>query len=346
MRRLSLAMLVLLSVLAGCSGRAGSAFVVNLPDWPYTDYERIAVLPGQATDPMGLPHAGVLSDRLTTLLTQNGQFTVLSRAELREVMEEQDLSRLADAVDQGTVLPEGRIEVAQALVVPKVTDVRLIADREQRVIPRFGVDRRGRPIQIGQDTIWVYRHGAEVEASVRVVDAATGAILVSHTARVVPEPRTEVNRAPSMTPEEVAEVATNELALEFFRQIAPTRVLVEFEKDNVLVAMGYFDGRYDEVRRLSRAEAAFLVVVRDLDEACDGNRFMVAVAEHEGRANLFESPEFVWSPGAGPRGVPFEVPVSILTDSGGEEFVAKLYSVGNPEPVVERRFELEREKDR
>lgn len=343
MRNVSVAGLVglaLLVSLTGCGGHAGSAFVVNRPDWDYAQYDRLAILPGQAADDRAQHDAEVLSDRLTTLLTNNGTFTVLSRGELAEVFKEQDLSRLADAVDEGTALPEGQVQVAQAVVVTRVTDYELIAEKKRRTVPKIAFDRKGRPRKVGEQVFWEYRHGAEVEGSVRIVDAATGKILLSQTARRVPPAKTNRDRPPSDSPEDVAAVAVRDLATEFYKRIAPTRVEVEFDKDNLLVATDYFDGRYDEVKKLARSLGQFLVVACDLHTACDGNVFRIAIAEEEGRQNLFESEDFVWSGSAGPRGQSFQVPLSALTASGGEKFVAKLYSVGNPEPVVERTFQL------
>jgi hypothetical protein len=325
----------------GCGGGSSRAsYVTQHPQWGYEHYERLAVLPGRASSPEAVGVAGLLADRLTTYLTQNKTFTVLSRAELRDVFAEQDLSRLADAVDEGTALPEDKLKIAQALVVTKITDYKLIADRSQQTIPRFAVDRRGRPIVVGQDVVWVYRHGAEVEGSVRVIDAATGKILLSHSARIAPRPRTSYNSPPGKTPEDMADLAVQELSVEFFKAVAPTRTKVKLKGDMLIVATDYFDGRYATPKKLPRDVPEFLLVVRNLPETCERNSFRVALAEADGRENLFEQ-EFTWSGSLGPEGASFRVPLETLTKTGAEKFIAKVYSDKDPQPILTREFALE-----
>lgn len=339
------AWLVPLSMLVGCGG--GSAVVLRRPDWPYQHYERLAVVAARPSDPSAAGDARLLADRLTTLLAQSGAFTVLSRAELRAVFAEQDLSRLADAVDEGTALPEGQLEIAQALVVPKITRHELIAHRETRRIPRYVydrhgrrvLDRRGRPVQSGWETINFFTHAAQVGATVRVVDAVTGEILLSHSTAPIRAEKTTRGRPPSVTPEELAESAVQQLAVDFFKRIAPTRMKVKLDKDMLILATDYFDGKYDELKSPSPRMSEFLLVVRDLPAACDRNDFRVALATEDGRHNLWEE-EFTWSGTAGRRGFAYAVPVPLLVESGAEKFVAKLYSAGSEEPVLKRNFKL------
>ncbi len=325
--------------LAGCGG-GGTAFVVHRPDWPYAKYERLAVLPGQASDPHAAREAELLSDRLTSLLASNGTFTIVSRAELADVFKEQDLSQLANAIDEGTALPEGRLEIAQALVATRITDYKLIRERVQKSVPVPRFNSRGKLIGFGQKTVWMHRHGAEVEGSVRVVDAATGRILVSHTARIIPPACEAQNRSPSESPEDLAAAAVRELAVECCLQVAPMRIEVKFDKDSLLVATGFFDGKYDEEKKLARGLGEFMLVVVDLSEACDRNDFKVGVSAEDGRVNLYESDAFTWSSSSGRQGMSFTVPMDALSSAGSNKFVAKLYSVGNPEPVITRPFEL------
>lgn len=335
--------------LAGCGG--GETYVVRYPQWDFERYERIAVLPGKANSPEAAREAALLADRLTTLLAQNGAFKVLSRSELKDVMQEQDLSRLTDAVDSGTALPEGMLEVAQAVVAPTITDYRLIRDREQREIVRYARDDKGRillnragqPIIAGKDTVWVYKHAAEVEGSVRVVDAATNRILLSHSARIEPRPKTRSGSPPDESPEELASEAAVELSTEFYKSIAPTRVKVKLDGDMLIVATDYFDGRYDDTNKLPRTLSEFLLVVRGLPPACERNDFRVAIAAADGRENLFEG-EFTWSSSFGREGMSFKVPMESLNRAAAEKFVAKLYSVGEPEPILTREFSLTESK--
>lgn len=340
---------LLLAALAGWTGcgRGGATYVTQFPRWDFEQYKRLAVLPGRASTPQGAREAGVLTDQLTTGLTQSGAFTILSRADMKSVFAEQDLSRLEDAIDANTALPEGKIEIAQALVAARITEYKLIADRTQQAFPIYARDRRGailidrfgRPIIVGEDVVTVYRHGAEVEGSVRVIDAATGKVLLSHSARIAPRPRTARNQPPSQMPEQIAADAVHELAVEFVKVISPTRLKVKLKADMLIVATAYFDGKYTTEKKLPRNLNEFLIAVRDLPDECDRNNFRVAVAEVDGQQNLFEQ-EFVWSGSSGAEGMSFRVPTEALTKAGGEKFVAKLYSVGNPEPILKRDFSL------
>lgn len=346
----ALALLVPLSVLVGCGG--GSAVVIRRPDWPYQHYERLAVVSAPPHDPAAAGEARLLGDRLTTLLTQNGTFTVLNRDEMRAVLAEQDLSRLADALDEGTALPEGQMAIAQAMVLPKITRYELIARRETMEIPRFVYDKRGRrvldrhgrPIQSGWDTIEFFTHAAEVGATVRVIDVATNEVLLSHTTAPIRPEKTSAGRPPSASPEDLAQMAVQELAVDFYKQIAPTRMEVKLDKDMLILATDYFDGKYDELKGLSPLMKEFLLVVRDLPAACDRNDFRVALAAKDGRQNLWEE-DFTWSGSAGRKGFAYPVPVAPLLESGADEFVAKLYSVGSEEPALKRDFKLKESKN-
>ncbi len=347
----TLGLLVVLGGLMGCSGRSRGTYVTQYPQWDYQHYERLAVLPGRASTPQAVREARLLADRLTTALAQNGAFKVLSRSELKDVFAEQDLSRLADGVDEGTLLPENKIEIAQALVATKITDYRLISERERRAVPRYALNRRGfplrdrggRPIVVGLDIRWNYTTGAEVEASVRVIDAATGKILLSHSARVAPRPVTSYNQPAGAGAEELAAEAARELSVEFYKLIAPTRTRVKLKKDMLLVATDYYDGKYDTPKKLPRDQAEFMLVVRDLPEECDRNYFRVAIVPRDGRETLFEQ-EFVWSGTSGAQGMSFPVPTAALTGAGAEAFTAKVYSGREPEPILTREFELEEVK--
>jgi hypothetical protein len=342
LRLVSVVLLLSLMALGGCHGRGGNAVVTQYPRWEYQKYSRLAVVPGHATRPEAAGDAAVLSDRLTTLLTQNGTFTVLSRAELKDVFAEQDLARLAEA-EEGTLLPENKITIAQALVVPSITDYKLIAKREQQSRPVFAYDRYGRRIPIGEEIVEMFVHGAEVEGSVRVIDAATGKILLSHTVRRAAAPRSSLGGPPQVSPQQMASGVARSLAEEFAKLIAPTEVRVKLKSDMLVVATAYFDGAYQTPKRLPLDCTEFLVAVCELPGQTLGNTFRVAISAREGLENLWEE-EFVWSD-PGPEGVTFKVPVTVLEKAPTADFEAKLYSGRNPEPILRRKFAVERPKE-
>lgn len=333
---------------AGCDGaRGGKAYVTRIPTWEYASYQRVAVAAARPSDARAEAQTRRLADRLTTLLTQSGEFKVLSREEMQQAYAEQDLSRLVDAIDEGTALPEGRIQVAQALIVPKITDLKLIRDKEERVRPVYGRDpegrllrdRRGLPVKVGETKYVVFRHGAEVEATVRVLDPATSRILASHTARVAPDPEAREGGPPRETPEQMAEQAVEELAVDFFKFVAPTKIRVDLKGKMLLVATDYVDGRYEETNKVPVTLPEILVAVRELPESARRNDFRVAISPEEGRQNLWEQ-SFTWSGSTGVEGMQFRVPLAVLKESGASRFLAKLYVAGDPQPKIERKFGL------
>lgn len=339
-RVLGLGSLILLALAGGCGPRGGDTYVTRYPRWEFADYQRLAVLPGRATTPNAVRDASLLSERLTTLLSQNGTFEILSRADLKDVMKEQDLSLLADAIDEGTALPVGQVRIAQALVATKITDYKLIANREERRIPVYAFDRRTkRMIVTGEEVVTIYTAGAEVEGTVHLIDAATAKILLSHSRRIKPDEQTARNHPPDQSPEQIASAAARELAMEFYKVIAPTRTRVELDAKMLIIATGYFDGRYETPKRLPRDIESFMVVIRSLQAACERNDFRVGISAVEGNENLWEE-TFTWSGTTGPQGITFTVPLETLLTSGAPQFVVKLYSGQDPQPILRREFAL------
>ncbi len=322
----------------GCGG--GKAIVVNRPDWEYTRYETLAIAPTQARGIAAGSSASTLTQRLSSLLSSNGAFTIVDRSALPALLEEQDFARMMAAEGAAVTMPAGQMIPADALVLTEITHYKLIEEREPRTVPRFGVDSKGRLRQIGEDVIWIYRRGAEVGGGVRVIDVGTGAVVYSHDALIPARVKTGTNRPPSVSAKDMATRVARELAMEFYKHLAPTEVEVEFDGDSLIIATQYFDGRYETTEKVPRSLDELMLVVRDLPEECDRNKFRVAVAPQDIPANVFESEEFFWSGNLGPEGQVVTVPVATLSEAGAEKYVAKLYSVGNPEPVLEREFRL------
>lgn len=336
--------------LLGCGG-GRSVYVTQFPEWNFENYKRVAVLPAKTTDRAALRECTVVSEQLTSRLSRSGAFEVLSILDLKDVLDAQDFSTLTD-VDPNTQIPQGRIRMAQALIIPTITSYRLIREQINQPISRpltdpYGrvlVDRFGRPLL---QTVFVpmYRHGVVLDGGVRIVDAANGQTLFSWS---LPEPITDdekrEGRPPSESAEEMAANAAREMAAAFFRVIAPTRVEVDLKEKDLLVATEYFDGRYyGDGNRLPIGIDNFLLVIRRLPAECERNRFRLAIAPGNGTRNLFEQ-VFVWRSGLGPEGYSVRVPMKSLIDAGGRRFVAKLYS-GGPQPILTRSFELTPAKD-
>lgn len=359
-RRLVAALLgiLLVALTTGCGGSGGKrvAMITRDPGWPYTKYERIAVVPFQVLAPIASrPGIGEAAAQATYLveeqLTANGAFTVLSRDALKDVLTEQDLSRLADVADPATVIPAGKIQAAQALVmgIINVYDLEQTMQLEQRPIyardrqGRILFDRAGRPVVARVEQTPIYRHAAKVGGSLRVYDTATGTVL--KTVRIEPVERDASSRGspPAESAPQLARECAIALATGLYEGVAPIRKEVKLDKDSLVIASNYLDGEYAEIRKLPSAREKFIVAVRGLPKEAEFNSFRLVVATKEG-AVLFEQ-QFTWT-GANPvRGMQYEIPVRKLTDTGGSEFFAKLYSGADEEPVLTQSITIEYPKE-
>lgn len=336
----------------GCGGGGKSTYITQYPRWDWEEYERIAVLPFRCPpDKPGAPEAARQATyTLEDLLAANGNFTILERDALKDVLTEQDLSQLADIADPSTILPPGKVQIAQALVVGKITEFKTDAQREQRRYPvyardnkgRIRRDHRGRRIVAREEIVQFFRHEGTVAGSVRVIDAATGKTIFAHTVRPITRDQVQRGAPPQVTPEELAFEAAKELAADCYTHVAPIRTKVKLSSSSLLVALDYYDGEYDTTKKISTALDSFLLVVRKLPKQCDRNPFRVAVAPEDGR-NIFEE-EFIWSSNNPVRGKSWEIPVELLKSTGAEKFVAKLYGGTGEEPLLDRDFELETPK--
>ncbi|MBL8880724.1 MAG: hypothetical protein JNG88_16545 [Phycisphaerales bacterium] len=343
--------LVILSLVAGFAtvgcgrgGKARDADVVSYPKWPFQKYERLAVLPFQVSRRDAAGAADRLTAALVDDLSRNGAFKVMDRSSMKEVFTEQDLSNLADVSDPRTAIPQGRIEAAQALVIGRITTFDLVAERRPVRRPIYGRDSRGRRVISGYEERLEYRHAATVAATVRVIDAETGSLLFSHASQPVTLDESGHGRPPEESPEQLADEAVTALARQFYQQIAPTRQRVEFDTNMLLVALDYYDGRYEEARALPSNLDKFLVAVRGLPRSCDHNRFRVAITADGGRDDLF-STEFTWSARDGQSGQAWPVDMTAIARGGAGKYVVKLYSVGAPQPVLTRPFEIRAPKE-
>lgn len=343
MRRLLCLALVLGAVLGatGCASR--SAYVTLHPGWPYEDYRVLAVVPDRPADPAAEQHGAILADRLSSLLARSDVFTVREPSEPVHVWIDPDPSQ--PGADPAVL--QGRQLVVPAVVVPRITDFKLVAERTVRVAPiyatdpygRLLVDRYGRRIIVGERRTPIYRHGAEVEATLRIVDTATGHVLLSHTARVPMETDSERGRPPERLPEDLATEAVSRLALRFFKLMTPQRVKVELKEKMLFAAVDYFDGRYATAKRIDPSWDKFLLVVRGLPEACEQNEFRLALAGAGERRNVFEQP-FTWLREYEQDGYAATVPGAVLRGLPGSDVIAKLYVAGQPEPILERKLPI------
>jgi curli biogenesis system outer membrane secretion channel CsgG len=333
-------------VLGGCTKRR-SANIVQHPEWQYQDYKRIAVLPFKACDPKAAEAARQAESLLIDDLTSNGSFTVLSRSDLKDILTEQDLARLADAADPNTSVPEGMLQVAQAVVVGQITNFELDQQKKEQRRPRYAMDRNGRLIRdrngqprvVGEDVMVEYRNVARVAGSVRVIDVASGRVLLSYTVPPVEKDDSHWNSPPNATPEQLGIDVAQEIATAFYRKVAPQVIDVKLGSDCLIVAGEYYEGKYEQLKKVPDQLNELLIVTRGLPKSCDRNNFRMAVSARDGGDYIVEQ-EFTWSPSLGQRGQVLHVPLEKLKDAGGVQFAAKLFAMGNDTPMLTRDFEL------
>lgn len=330
--------------LGGCGGGgSGVSVITRKPAWAFDKYQRLAVLETKYSDPRARQAAEHLTARLTELLTNNGAFTVVEKERFRDIMTEQDLSKLADVANPDTALPEGAIEVAQVLVLPALTTFELKATRAERRQPVWGVDSRGRPVQRGERIVMEYTHGARVSGTVRVVDAATGRTLLSHSIANAGDETSALNTPPDESPDDIATAAVDGMADEFYKRIAPTQMELEFDRDMLIVATGYYDGRYETVTKVPWGADKLLIAAVGLPPEAQKNEFRLELATVRSK-EVLGAESFTWAGTNGKRGVVLEVPGEKLKQTDETEFVAKLFAEGDDEPVLTQVFTLERPK--
>lgn len=343
------ALLALLLPLAGCGEGKRRAEVTQFPAWDFQEYRRILVTPIKSPNPAARPAAERATRLLEDHLIASGAFEVLSAAERAAILKEQDLSRLEDVADADTAIPAGRIKAAQALVVGQITTWHTDVQQQQQRVPRFARAsngrlirdaRTGQPVIAGYDVYVSVRHIAHVAGTVQVIDSATGKVLLSHS--VAPIELQDEGRGgpPSASPQDLAMQAALEMATEFAKRVAPQRTAVKLSSRNLFVATEYYEGRYDNTKKLPATLSHFLLVVSNLPPECDRNDFRVEITAVEGREPLFRQ-EFTWSHSFGVRGQAYEIPMATLNASGASAFVAKLFSRGSDAPILKTEFRVE-----
>ena len=336
--------------MGGCGGGSRrDAYITLFPRWDWEAYDRLAVVPVE--HPRGKRGAGQAAAQMANVLEDelaaNGNFTLLDRNALSKVLTEQDLSRLAGVADPRTVLPPGKIQAAQAIVVGEITEFELARDRTEHRLPiyakdkkgRIRRDRKGRRIIDREIIIEVFEHRATVGGRVRVIDAATGKVILAHKVPPITHERRKRGSPPDMTPADLAIEAAKELAVDCYKHIAPIRSRIKLDSDNLIVALDYYDGKYAKTKKVSTELDNFMLAVRELPSGCNRNAFRVAIAPEDAR-NIWEE-KFVWSSHNPVRGKSWTIPVQLLKSAGQEKFVAKLYAAGAEQPMLERDFKLE-----
>jgi len=185
-------LLVLLALALGCatvgerSARDTTTAHVGVydPPPPGTQRVRVGVPPFQVDPPRGpfdfspVHLQGMAADQLTTLLFQSGRFDVIERAQLTQLLREQNLEGV---VREGELAQRAQVRGIDYLVLGKVSGLRVTASRKASGL---GLGRGKIADQLGQWTGGVERQEivitTDMGVDLRIVDPSTGDVKVAH----------------------------------------------------------------------------------------------------------------------------------------------------------------------
>ena len=102
----------------------------------------------------------IAADQLTTLFVNSGRFRVIERAQLNQLLDEQNLSGI---VKDGELARSGEIRGVEYLVLGKVTDLRVQAEKTGRNfgfarIPIIGTDSSLGAFDLGADVFKLHSY--------------------------------------------------------------------------------------------------------------------------------------------------------------------------------------------
>lgn len=183
----AIALSVGVCLVTGCSSSKESAgqdkltsSVGQYPPGPSgVNKPRVGVPPFDVTGAGGSNESnldGLAADEMTTLLDQTGRFTVIERAQLKKLLDEQGLEGI---VKSGELAKQGQVRGVDYLLIGKVTNLRV---KQEKTGNNFGLAQIGGIINTG---------GADVKNSktvittdcgvdIRFVDPTNGQILTSN----------------------------------------------------------------------------------------------------------------------------------------------------------------------
>ncbi len=168
------------------SGRDTTTAHVGVYNPPPPGFQRVRVgVPPFQVDPPRGPFdfspvhlQGMAADQLTTLLFQSGRFDVIERAQLTQLLREQDLEGIVRA---GELAQQAQVRGVDYLVLGKVSGLRVTASRRASGV---GLQRGRIAEQLGNWTGGVERQEmiitTDMGVDLRIVDPSTGEVKVAH----------------------------------------------------------------------------------------------------------------------------------------------------------------------
>lgn len=316
--------LVAMATATGCSSERTATLVIY-PSWSYEQYETLAVIPftSRVADApgAGVQIAAILEDHLRH--NRAATCRIIPRADIEALLTASEMAELVEPNRPPAPPAPGRRLPAQALIVGACTRYDTIARR----------------VSDGD----VYVHEATVAAELRVLDAATGAILHSVASPAVTLRREHPGFPPEESPDELALRAAEIVAARLARELTVRHVTTRVGSDVLITARGHDGDRWEKQKTFDFDEPALFVVVRRLPPQADRSLFRLEIRREDAAAPLMDE-EFVWSSERTPDGLGFEfVPAELVRAAGEGRYEARLYA--DSERVARRTFRIRGPRD-
>ena len=305
--------------LAGC-GTPG-VWITKKPSFDYRKIKVLAVLPSENSSEY--PGANrIVSDKLTSLLVQNGSYTILSRGDLKGLIPEGDLP------EGGKVTPAGAMEIghltgADALLTGRVEryDCGLTQETRYETMPIWGTWDDFDAIPDSYDSPYdYYMIDAEVSVSVTLTDTSNGTVLWTDSRKA------SYHTSGSPPPESRSE-ALGEASDTAMKQLY-LGLVVHQEKERVppgslFTCSEYIDHPIDERTRFTASDRAVFVVI-DLNSGFVDKKVLLNVEKGEG-GKLVASFEYTWDNTGDTHA--FTLPTKDLIKKGGYGKYRATYSM-------------------
>ena len=280
----------------------------------------------------------IAADKLASVLTSNGTYTVFNASDLGAVQGANDLRLLAGDVDAATKAGK-EFGKADAVLTGTVTTFDVTTQQETRYnsIPVYGNDGRGNLIVTGYNNVpyQFTRHDAIVECTVSLVRLRDNRVI--HSINAVGKAYSE-GQTPEWDPNSCKVEACSSMVGYLLDHLAIVRKEIELKSDSLLTATGLYDNKWDKTKSFASNAEKMLLVLK-LPPQCDRNRFRLVIVRKDQREEL-ACQDVVWDDAFPDVGQGFAFNPSELAAKGGGpgKYTAKFYS--GPEPVLTKDFTI------
>ena len=340
--RVRLAGLLVLAALTAAGGCGQKIWITQYPTFYTEDLKTVAVIPFRSGTPTRV--AGqIVSDSLANALGANGTYQVYNRNDLRALMNERDIQIAFGQDTQAAATAFRKLGKVQAILTGVVTTYAATSQTQIMRLPQYATAQDGTQYIAGYTEIPVVRNEANVAVTAALVRVADGMMIYATPMPVQGKAYSEGYYSAGKDVNACLAEATREAVWLLLENFAVVRKQVTVNNDDFRTAGDFYDNTWTFTDSF-RAGDEKMNVVLSLPDACDRNRFRIAIVRKDQREDL-GSQDLVWSredlSATGKKvgkGFPFS-PREIAAKGGGPgNYVIKLYS--GPEPVMTRPFRI------